>query len=306
MLKTRRRVALGITAAASVASMIALAVPAEAVTTPDWPTAGRVPTGCNPAVAISGGLAAWFYTFTDSTVPTISATRISSNATNVTVLPPAGAVVSMSAKVSDPCSGVQTVITYIARNRVILTALPLVNTTADPFTSWWTTSLGTLRPDDAVGVWTEPSAFVQHRYDSFVLDQDFKIGAPPALTATSPVNVAGSWALAKSYILRAMTLSNTLSAAKVKKGKTVKATAVLKMATNAGYVADASDKVVVQTKVGTGKWISNATLTTNASGVVSYSFVLTATTQVRFLHNRVLSGKYTNAVTSVIKTVTKA
>jgi len=208
-------------------------------------------------------------------------------------------------KGSEPCSGIALLGGYFARNRVIISALPFTNTTANAFSSWWTYNIPNIKPDDAAGVWTLPYAVVERRYDSFVLDQDFKIVGSPTATATS-IGTTGAWANKPSYVLRAMTLSNALSAAKIAKGKTVKATAVLKMATNTGYVADASDKVVVQTKVGTGKWISNATLTTNASGVATYSFVLTATTQVRFVHARVLSGKFTNAVISAIKTVTRA
>jgi hypothetical protein len=308
MSTTRRRVALAITAAASVASVLALAVPAQAVVppTPSWPTAGRTPVGCAASVALGGpDNANWQYTYTDPGQPVITDTMVSGNSTNITVLPPAGAAVRFAAKASEPCSGVQAMGVYLSRNRVLITSASLTNTTADAFSSWWAWTAPTVQPDSAVGVWTVPYVMVERRYDSFVLDQDFRIVGVPSLSVTT-IGTTGTWAKKPFYLVRAMTLSNTLSAAKVAKGRTVKATAVLKMATNAGYVVDASDKVVVQTKVGTGKWVSHASLTTNASGVVSYSFVLTATTQVRFVHNRVLSGKYTNAVTSAIKTVTRA
>jgi hypothetical protein len=307
MSTTRRRIALGITAAASVASMLALAVPAQAVTpvAPVWPTVGRVPTGCDPGVTFGIiGPSSWHFGYTDSGQPVVNDVRVSANATNLTVVPPAGVILNYSVNVSEPCSGVVQVASYIARNKTVVALAAYTNTTANAFSSWWSLSAGNKLPDDAVGVWTVPLAGVARRYDTFTLDQDFKVvGSPVAGSASR--TITGAWATKPSYVVRAMTLSNTLSAAKVKKGKTVKATAVLKMATNSGYLADASDKVVVQTKVGAGKWVSHATLTTNASGVVSYSFVLTATTQVRFVHNKVLSGKFTNAVTSAIKTVTK-
>jgi hypothetical protein len=200
---------------------------------------------------------------------------------------------------------VLTAVTDISHNGQIIGGSSLTNTTADPFASWWSAPVATVGPDDGIGVWSIPFGLTLRRYDSVVLDKDFKVVGTPVATLSAQSVTVGPWAAKRFYVVRAMTLSNALSAAKVTKGKTVKATAVLKMATNAGYLADASDKVVVQTKVGTGTWTTRATLTTNASGVVSYSFVLTATTQVRFLHNRVLSGKYTNAVTSGIKTVTK-
>jgi hypothetical protein len=288
--------------------MLALAVPAQAVVpaTPSWPTAGRAPVGCDPSVGLGGpDDAHWQYTYTDPGQPVITDTMVSGNSTNVTVLPPAGAAVRFAVKASEPCSGVQATGAFLSRNRVLITSVSLTNTTADAFSSWWAWTAPNVQPDSAVGVWTVPYVMVERRYDSFVLDQDFTIVGVPSLSVTT-MGTAGAWAKKPFYLLRAMTLSNSLSAVKIAKGRTVKATAVLKMATNAGYVVDASDKVVVQTKVGTGTWTSHATLTTNASGVVSYSFVLTATTQVRFLHTRVLSGKYTNAVTSAIKTVTKA
>ncbi len=306
MLTSRRRVAFGITATASVVSMLALAVPAQALTTPAWPTAGRVPTGCTAPISVSGTASNWSYIYTDTTTPTFSDVLVSAGATNVTVVPPAGAAVTVSAKINNACGGVGLAAANVSLNGTIITGGTLVNTTTDAFSSWWTLNLGTLPPDTAVGVWRIPIGIVARRYDTFALDKTFTLLGIPVATSSSGSPIVGAWALKPSYYLRAMTLSNALSAAKVKKGKTVKATAVLKMATNAGYVADAGDKVVVQTKVGAGKWTSHATLTTNASGVVSYSFVLTATTQVRFLHSRVLSGKFTNAVLSAIKTVTKA
>jgi len=308
MFKTRRRTAIAITTLATAVSTLALAIPAEAVVpaTPIWPTAGRVPIGCNDSVPISGVASAWLYTFTDAGSPTISTPRISAGASPVTIVPPAGTALTLSAQIDERCSGTQVALLYYARNRVIQNAVVLANTTSDAFSSRWAISLGTLQPDNAVGAWTAPSAFTLRRYDTFTLDQDFKISTTPSSTSASATNITGPWALTKSYVLRAMTLSNSLSGTKVAKGKTVKATAVLKMATNAGYVADASDKVVVQTKVGSGKWVSNATLTTTASGVVTYSFVLSTTTSVRFVHAQVLSGKFTSSIISAVKTVTKA
>jgi hypothetical protein len=306
MLKTRRGAASGITAATSALAMLALAVPAQAIPTPAWPTAGRIPTGCTAPITISGSPSDWHYEYTDTTVPTISDVLVGAGASSITVVPPTGAAVKVSAKVNDACGGVGFAGVNISLNGTIITGASLGPTTTDAFSGWWTMNVGTLPPDDAVGIWKLPIGIVARRYDGFVLDKAFKVVGIPVATATSNAAIVGAWALKPFYYVRAMTLSNTLSATKIAKGKTVKATAILKMATNTGYVPDASDKVVVQTKVGTGKWISNATVTTNASGVATYSFVLTATTQVRFVHNRVLSGKFTNAVTSAIKTVTKA
>lgn len=124
------------------------------------------------------------------------------------------------------------------------------------------------------------------------------------VTKSLPTTIFGSFVTQKFYLLRATTLTNTLSATKVTKGKTVKATAVFKYATNVGYVGYESAKVKVQTKIGTGAWVTNATLTTSSAGIVSYSFVVSKATSVRFVAATVLSGKFTNAATSAIKTVT--
>jgi hypothetical protein len=306
MLKSRRGAASGITAAASALAMLALAAPVEALPTPAWPTAGRIPTGCTAPLLIGGAAADWHYAFTDTSVPTFSDVHVGAGASNITVVPPTGAAVKVSAKTNDTCGGVGFAGVDISLNGTIITGASLGPATADVFSGWWTSTVGTFPPDFAAGVWKLPVGIVARRYDGFVLDKAFKIVGIPTATVSSNQAIVGAWALKPFYYVRAMTLSNTLSTAKAKKGTTVKTTAVLKMATNSGYAADASDKVVVQTRVGSGTWVSNATVTTNASGVASYSFVLTATTQVRFVHNRVLSGKFTNAVTSAIKTVKRA
>ena len=77
------------------------------------------------------------------------------------------------------------------------------------------------------------------------------------------------------------------------------------MASATGYVSAPGARVSVQTKVGKRKrkWVTNATLTANASGVVTYSFVLSATTSVRFVHATTRSGNFTNGATSVTKVV---
>jgi hypothetical protein len=155
---------------------------------------------------------------------------------------------------------------------------------------------------DNVGKWVIPTVNVSQRYSSFVLKDDWSLVTSTAFAGT-PTTVTGAWSTKAFYFLRATTLSNALSATKLKKGKTVKATAQLKMATTAGFVNDAGAKVAVQTKVGTGKWVTKATLTANASGVVTYSFVLAATTSVRFVHATTHSGNFTNGIISAIKVV---
>jgi hypothetical protein len=309
MLKTRRRVTIGITAAATIASTALLASPVAAAPLP-WPTAGRVPIGCTyNGAALAPNIA---YFITDPGQPSIPAVHIGSTSSNITVLPPAGAAINVQATAVEKCSGVSSVTLWLSHNGAFNGSGSLLAPASDAFSGTWSQNLpvlqgsaaGVTRPDAGVGYYQVILGSSGRRYDSFQLDANYKItGSPTAASAT--VYNAASWSLTKFYALRATTLSNALSATRLKKGKTVKATAQLKMATNAGYVADAGAKVYVQTKVGTGKWVTNAALTTNASGVVSYSFVLAATTQVRFIHNKVLSGKFTNTAVSAIKVVTK-
>jgi hypothetical protein len=303
MFKTRRRVALGISAATSAVSMIVLAVPAQALTVPIWPTAGHVPTGngCVVVNAISApGDGIIQMAVTDTGNPTVSDVWFNAGTTVKAV--PAGTPYNINLKVVETCTGVGDIIPVLvhAGTWANISGSPA---TANVFDGIWSDPQ-TAKPDDA-GLYKIPLVGVSRRYDSLVLRADFTVVGTP-VAGTGDQLVVGPWATKSLYILRATTVTNALSAAKVKKGKTVKATAVLKRATNAGYVADNGGKLAVQTKVGSGKWVTNATLTANASGVVTYSFVLTATTQVRFVHPRTLSGNFTEAITSAIKTVTKA
>ena len=55
MLTARIPRAIGLTAVVTALSTVALAVPAQAVTPPVWPTAGHIPTGANCAISTSLG-----------------------------------------------------------------------------------------------------------------------------------------------------------------------------------------------------------------------------------------------------------
>jgi len=302
MHKTQRRAALGITALATVASTIALAVPAQAVTPSIWPTSGHIPVGvgCLATSVVPDPDGVLQTTFTDSGNPTISDVNFSGG--TVVKAVPAGTAYKLNVVASEPCSGIKTLTPVSVHNGTWANHSPAATTEAAAFSGVWAEA-NVAHPDDA-GLYKFTIAGASRRYDSFVLRADFTVVGTP-VTGTGFQLVVGPWATKSLYILRATTLTNALSAASATKGKTIKATAVIKRATNAGYVADASAKVAVQTKVGTGKWVTNATLTANASGVVTYSFVLSATTQVRFVHGRTLSGNFTEAVISPIKVVKK-
>ena len=309
MFKPRRRAAIGITAAITIASAAVLAGPVAAAPLP-WPATGRAPIGCTPnGAALTPNIVNFFI---DPLQPTVTSVHIGSTSSNVSVLPPAGANLNVQATAVEQCSGVASVIVWFSHNGVFNGSGSLLAPTTDAFSGTWTENMSVLqgaaagptRPDAGVGYYQMILSAAGRRYDSFGIDRDLKLTGTPVAGSTTPYSY-GAWAATKFYVLRATTLSNALSATKLAKGKTVKATAQLKMATNAGYVADAGAKVAVQTKVGSGKWVTNATLTANASGVVTYSFVLAGTTSVRFIHATTKSGNFTNGVISPVKVVTK-
>jgi len=59
----------------------------------------------------------------------------------------------------------------------------------------------------------------------------------------------------------------------------------------------------VQTRIGTAAWKTVAVVAATASGAVSAKVKLLKTSQVRFVHAAVLSGRFTAAVTSATKTI---
>jgi hypothetical protein len=296
----RRRIALGLTAGASVGAFLLGAGPVNAVTPPDWPTAGRLPLGCDPGVIYTNTTATtWTYEFTDSSVPTISGPRVSTGAGTVGVLAPGGSNVYAYASISDSCSGVGGAIVDYARNGSMVSGSFLAPASTDSFAGTWSAFLGKWTPDKA-GVYTVPVAAVVRRYDSITLDQNFRLVSK--VNASGIVTVVGPWATAKSYLLRQTTLS-IVAPTSVKRGKQATISGVLKYAINTGLVADNGEKVAVQTRVGTGAWKTVATVTANTAGAFSAKVTLSKTTQVRLVHNAVLSGRYTAAATSATKTV---
>jgi hypothetical protein len=303
MARTTSAVSRGITVAAVVASTIALVLPAQAVAiVPAWPVAGHLPSGPDCALTTTNASGGTFdMQWVDSSVPVV--TDVFVNGGKTMTVPATGATMTVSARVLAPCTGPATVIAILVKNEASFVSPGMDPLTADVFSGLWGTS--SVIDANAGGVYRMAAMSVGRRYDGVTVTSDYHLLSAVDTNANSQKYIAGSWALTKLYVLRTARLTNSLSTSRATKGKTVKATTILTMATPGGYAADPGDKVLVQTKIGTGKWLTKATLTTNASGVVSYSFVLTATTQVRFIHNRVLSGKFTNAVASVIKTVTK-
>jgi hypothetical protein len=304
MLKSRRRVAIALTAAASAAvTTLSLAAPAQAVTVPAWPTAGYVPVltpTCQLGTVGNDVTHLFNAPFTDTTTPTIAKVLINSG-TALVVAPGAPTSFKFRAQAVETCGGVGAVRSAVKHNGAYSFA-DMTPETTNAFSGTWSAASAVL-PSGA-GLYQFNIALVSRRYDTFNLGSDFELISSTPYAGTLQYTV-GAFSSTKLYVLSKSTLAAATSAAKVKKGKTVKATAQLKYAGDSAYLANNGGKVVVQTKVGSGRWVSNATLTANASGVVSYTFVVNATTSVRFIHGRTISGRFTETVVSPIKVVTK-
>lgn len=298
MITARLRRNVGLTALVAAVSTLALALPAEAVTPPDWPSAGHIPQGPGCEITSSAGTAPNYdIRWADTSVATVEDVRLNGGTT--LVLKPSGGTMTWTARVIARCGGAAQVLALPIKDEGDYSVLVLNPTTTNVFDGVW--SVSTPVTMGAIGVYRMGEMNTLRRYDTFITRSDFTLLSK--VENFDSKYVTGPWSLTKMYVLRATTLSNALSATKVKKGKTVKATATLKMAATTGYVPAAGAKVAVQTKVGSRKWVTNATLTANSSGVVTYSFVLSATTSVRFVHATTRSGNLTNGVTSAIKVV---
>ena len=142
---------------------------------------------------------------------------------------------------------------------------------------------------------------MQRRYDSFILDSDLKYTSSVAGSVNA--YTFGPWSTKRLYILRQTTLG-VGTPVSVHKGKQATITGLLRYATVSGYAPDNGEKVIVQTRVGTtGAWVTRATLTANPAGAVSIKIAFTKKSQVRLVHNAVLSGRFTAGVVSVVKTI---
>ena len=297
MLKSRRRAAIAITAASSVVSMIAVALPAQAVALSDWPAAGRAAAGC-ATVTPAGPFSDWTVSYTDTLMPSINNVFI--NGGTYVIVPPAGRSASIQVAATEPCGGIGFVTPYprIAGSLFPSAGVPV----SDNAFSLLTASAYAFNPSDA-GIVTVPLVQTNRRYDAFMLDKDFKLLGTPTATAATAVYMTGDWSTKKLYVLRQTTLTNTASKTIVPKATAVKFTAVLRYAINGAWAADNGEKVIVQTKVGTRAWTTRATLLASSAGIVSYTFKPTAATFVRFVHAAVLTGRFTASIVSPIRVI---
>jgi hypothetical protein len=298
---TRRRLSISFAATAGAVALALGAAPAGAAAPPAWPSGGKVPTGCASITTAGSGSASQF-TFTDTTVPTVtSAGVLFAGGKRILVVPPAGAAAVFELTVVNGCSGVGNVAASVIRPDGTGGAGVFGPATTDAFAGRWTTSTVTATPANA-GPFVFPTVDVRRRYDSFVLNATFGYVSSVAASGAAS-RVVGPWSTKPIYILRATTLTSAVSKAKVAKGKKVTVAGVIKVAEVGGYVAYTGAKVIVQTKVGTGAWKSRATLTAGATGAVSSSLKILKKTQVRLVAAQVLAPIYSATVTSATRTV---
>jgi hypothetical protein len=302
VLRNRRRAATAITAITAAASTIALAIPAQAAILPEWPTAGHVPTGATCGITSLTAGTLYTNTYADSGTPVVSDVSISGG-TSV-VVPPAGTAYRLTVKVSEPCSGTGYAEAVWLHNGRYDTP-QLQPDTTNAFSGPWSVRLHATPAD--VGLYRVSEFLGTRRYDSFTLDPFFAMVGSPVLHPTPVPGTwdysVGAWSVKNMYLLAATTLTSAVSATTVARGKAVRAGAVLRYAKGSTYVLDKGEKVLVQTRVGTGRWVTRARLVTNAAGAVAYSFVVNATTSVRFVHPTTHAGKFTSTATSPARTV---
>jgi len=299
MALSRRSIVASITAATCIAALGVTANPAGAFTT-SWPAGGYVPQGpdckMNGLIGDVGILrqSAWI----DSTIPSVEDVFVNGG-TSVTI-PPAGRSVTFEARVIDRCSGVSLVQETLLYNESLETRPMMTAETHDVIGGMWGDARA-VTPSQA-GVYRMGSMVTARRYETFILDINFYLVSHTP--ASSGGFVVGPWSLKKMYLLRQTTLATSQSSTMIRKGRTVKFQGVLKYATDTGYLPDNGEKVTVQVKVGTGKWVTKATLTAGSTGIVTYTFVPAKTSYVRFGHTNVYSGRFTAAIVSAARKVT--
>ena len=301
MSRSPRRIAPMLAAAAVVAAtVVSSAGPVHAVIVPEWP-AGYVPLGCTVTGFAGGGSGIFQVSYSDPLQPTVVDTAV--NGTTSVVLRP-GAVATqyqVNVTASETCSGVGSLsIAWVRQSTGTYQAMTMSPLTTDVFQGRHG-GINSAQADEA-GVYRVGVAVVARRYDSFVLDGNFRLASPPVPTGGSTFFTTGSWSLKPLYLLRQTTLT-IVAPSSVKKGRLAAVSGVLRYATNAGFVADAGERVLVQTRVGSAAWKNVAVVAATASGAVTAKVKLLRTSQVRFVHTSVLSGRFTAAVTSVTKTI---
>ncbi len=300
-LRHRRR-ALGIVAVTA-ASFALSTLPASAVAPPAWPSAGRIPSGCTLTGIASGANPGDVNAiYTDGLTPTVTKWDINGS-TSTVIMPVGGATLKVNVYASEPCSGVGGISPIVSLRLLagpVATGLSAVPNSTDAFNAKHTATLLSLNTTYA-GRWQVPFALAVHRYDSMVLDQDFKLVS--STPGTGAGYQSGAWSKQAVYVLLKTTATSTASKTSVAKGGSVIFKATLKKAGETAYVAAAGAKVLFQTKSPGDTWVTRSTLTATSGGLVSTTFKPARTMLWRFVHAGDKSVAYTAPVTTVAKTI---
>ena len=297
---------LGSTAAVGAAAALALATaaPASAVTVPDWPTS-RVPVGCQPTSVVGVG-SGFNATYDDTITPTITGWEYGGS-TSRFVVPPGTFSTSFKVRATQGCSGVAGLlpIPRVSTNggpASITSVGSMTALSSNAFSSVWGMT-GTSGPTTTTG-WIEvPLVGTGPRYSQFVLDENWSLVSKTNY-AGGIIYASGAWSKQRVYLVLKTTLAGTATKTSVAKGGSVTFAATLKRNGGAAYVAFPSAAVRFQTKLPGKAWTTRATLTTNSSGRVSYTFKPGATQQWRFVRaENITVTPYTAAVSTVAKTI---
>ncbi len=288
---------------AAAALLLTTAVPASAVTVPDWVT-GTIPVQgptCTLGSVFDDVTHTYNMPFTDTGIPSLGATIFGTSSVKVIGPRATATPVKVRVRATERCTGVKYVQVLLTRGTTTGYDNAIMSPeTTDVFNGVWSTTLD--KTADDAGFFRPTLALVQRRYDTVRLGADFEL-ISKVDTASSFSYLTGPWSSNKLYILRQVTLTTTQNRTSVALGGSATFRATMKYATNARYAANSGETVKVQTKCGTGAWTTKATLTANSSGVVSYSFAPTRTTQVRFVHSATYTGRYTAAAISAARTI---
>ena len=218
------------------------------------------------------------------------------------VIGPRGVSVTYAIPVLDGCSGVKGAAAWFVSSSYTGISF-FSDLDPDPFHTV-VGGRGTVKPSSATS-FRIPFVIASPRYSSFTLDQDFHLlTSTPFITPSGDlVMLTGPWSTTTFYYLRQTTIATTQSAKAVKRKHSVTATATLSYADDNAWRRDNGEALLVQVRSGTSGWITRKALTTTSTGTAAYTFVPTATSQVRFVHSDVHSGRFTAASTSAIMTV---
>jgi hypothetical protein len=277
-----------------------LAVPATAVTLPAWDTDTTPTTSstCTITTLASDVTHGYVRTYADSGLPTVTAVEFGHGSTYV--LAPGTTQIPVRALATETCSGVSDIRIALTRDTsVYLPFTSMAFDTTDAFHA--SVSEPVALTTTYAGIYRASFGYVVRRYDTFQLGVDFALVS--STVGSGGTFVSGPWSSKKLYLLLETTLTAAASRASVKKGRSVTFSTVLKKASGASYANAAGEKVLFQTRIGKGKWVTRTTRTTSSTGAASYSFKPTVKMTWRWVHANVLTGTYTAASVSAVKSI---